>query len=91
MSAGIAMDTQKSMGDDPALEIRTDLSLDEPGNGRTLPSCPSQEGLELFADDFVKKGRFGLVALVFDGGSQSIGIMRSSALPTEASDVPKAP
>ena len=91
MSAGIAMDTQKSMGDDPALEIRADLSLDEPGNGRALPSRLSQKRLELLADDLVKKGLFGLVAFAFDGGNQSTGTMRARVLPATANGVPRSP
>jgi len=66
------MDPQKSMREDPTPEIGTDLSLDKAGNRCALPSCPSQEGLELLADDVMKKGLFGLVAFVFDGGRHSI-------------------
>ena len=88
MSARIAMDTQKSMSEDPTFEIGADLSLDEPGDGRVLPPRPSQEGFELIADDLVKKRLFGLVAFVSDGGKQSIGTMRRSGLPENASDVP---
>ncbi len=84
------MDAQKSMSEYPALEIRTDLSLDESGDGCALPSRPSQEGLELFADDLVQKRLFGLVAFVSDDGQQSSGTLRSSALPAKASNVPKS-
>ena len=68
MPACVAMDTKESMSEDPAFEIGPDLSFDEPGNGRALPPRTSQEGLELLADDLVKKGLFGLVAFEFDGG-----------------------
>ena len=54
-----------------------------------MPSRPSQEGLELLADDFVQMGLLGHVAFVLDGGKESIGIMRRSALPAKASDVPR--
>jgi len=85
------MDTQESMSEHTALEICTDLSLDETGNGRALPSCPSQKRLELFANDLVQKRLLGFMAFVLDGDKTSLGIMRSSTLPTKASDVPKAP
>ncbi len=91
VSARIAMDAQKSMSEDPTFEIGADLSLDKTGDGRALPSRPSQKGLELIANDLVKKGLFGLVAFVFDGGKQSIGTMRARALPATASDVPRSP
>ena len=91
VSTPVAMDTQKSVSEYPALQIRTDLSLHEPGNGRALPSRPSQKGLELLADDFVEQSLFGFVAFVFDGGRESIGIVRSSALNTKASDMPRRP
>ena len=41
------------MGKHSAFEVRPDLSLHEPGDGRALPSRPSQKGLELLADDFM--------------------------------------
>jgi hypothetical protein len=84
------MDTQKSMGEDSALEIGADLSLDEPGDGRILPSRTSQEGFELPANDFMKQGLFGLVAFVFDGGDESTGTMKwGAALHATANDVPR--
>ncbi len=73
------MGTQKPMSEYPALEIRTDLSLDEPSDGRALPSRPSQEGFELFTNDLVQKRRFGLVAFVLDGGDESTGTMKWGA------------
>ena len=61
------------MREDPALEIGADLSLDEASDGRALPSRTSQEGLELFTNDFVEKSPLGLVALVSDGASSPSG------------------
>jgi len=58
------------------VDVEPDLSLHEPGDGRALPSRPSQEGFELFANDFVQKGLFGLVAFVLDGAKESIGTTR---------------
>jgi len=66
VSTCVAMDAQKSMGEHPTLEIRTDLSLDEPGDGCALPSRPSQERFDLPANDFVKQGLFGFAAFVLD-------------------------
>ena len=91
VSTCVAMDTQKTMSEYPALQIRTDLSFDEPGDGRTLPPRPSQEGFELFADDLVQKGRLGLVAFVSAGGKQTIGTRRARLLRAIASDVPRSP
>lgn len=62
--AGVATDTQESMREDPTLEIGADLSLDKASNRRVLPSPASQEGLELFADDFVEESLLGFVAFV---------------------------
>ena len=91
VSARIAMNAQESMSQDPTFEIGADLSLDEPSDGRTLPSSPSQEGLELFANDFMKQSLFRLVAFVSDGGKASIGTLRERLLPATASDVPRSP
>jgi hypothetical protein len=74
------MDAQEPVGEHAAFEIRTDLSLHKPGDGRALPSRPSQEGLDLLADHFVEQGLFGFMAFVLDGGRESIGIVRWSAL-----------
>jgi len=71
------------------VDVEPDLSLHEPGDGRALPSRPSQDGLELHADDFVQKGLFGLVAFVLDSGKESIGTTRWSALYAKASDMPR--
>jgi hypothetical protein len=78
------------MGEYTAFEIRPDLSLHEPGDGRALPSRPSEERLELLANDFVKKGLLGFMAFVLDGGKESTGTMGWSALPSQASVVPKS-
>jgi hypothetical protein len=83
------MDSQEPVSEHTALEICTDLSLHEPGDGRALSSRPSQKGLELLADDFVQERLFGFATFVLDGDKESIGIMRRSALPAKASDVPR--
>ncbi len=83
------MDAQKSMREHPAFEIRTDLSLDEPGDGCTLPSRPSQERFDLPSNDFVEQGLFGFVAFVSDGGKQSIGTIGAGAFSDIASDMPQ--
>ena len=61
------------MGEHTAFEVGPDLSLHEPGDGRALPSRPSEEGLELLANDFVEKGLLGLVAFVPVDGEGSSG------------------
>jgi len=47
------VNAQEPKGEYTAFEVRPDLSLHEPGDRRTLPSRPSEEGLELLAIDFV--------------------------------------
>jgi len=89
MPARVAVDTQESMREDAALEIRTDLALHEASDRCALPSRTSEEWLDLLADDFVQKGLLGLVTFVLDGGKKSIGIMTWSALHAKASDVPR--
>ena len=49
MAACVAVDAKKAMHECTALEIGTDLTFYEAGNGRALPSRPSQVGFELFA------------------------------------------
>lgn len=85
------MDAQKSMREDPALKIGTDLSLDKASNRRTPPLRSSQEGLELFANDLMQKSLLGFVVFVSDGGKQSTGTLGETALPDIASDMPKLP
>jgi hypothetical protein len=55
------MDTQESMSEHAAFEIRTNLSLDEPRDGRALPSRTGQKGLKLFADDLVEESLSGRI------------------------------
>ena len=85
------MNTQESMSEDPTFEIGADLSLDKVSNRRTLPSSPSQEGFELFANDFMKQSLFGLVAFVSDGGKASTGTLRARAPPATPSVMPRSP
>jgi len=82
------MDAQKSMREDPAIQIGSDFPFDKASNRRALPSRPSQEGLELFANDFVEKGLLGFMAFVLDGGRESTGTMGWSAANVNASNVP---
>jgi hypothetical protein len=91
VTAVVAVDAKESMGEDAALEIAAHLAFDEAGDGRPLLSRTSQEGFELFANDFMKQSLFGLVAFESDGGKASIGTMRARLLPAIASDVPKSP
>jgi len=87
--ACVAVNAQESMREYSALEIRPDLTLHEPGDGRALPSRPSQKGLDLLADDFMQKRLLGFMAFVLDGDKESIGIMGWRALHRKASDVPR--
>ncbi len=77
MTAAVAMDTQKAVGEHTAFEIGADLALDEAGHGRTIAPRSGEEGLELLPDDFVKERLLGLVAFVLDGeGSVGTGAKR---------------
>jgi hypothetical protein len=68
------------VGEHVAFEIRPDLTLHEPDDGRALPSRPSAEGFELLTNDFVEKGLLGFMAFVLNDGKESTGIVRWSAL-----------
>jgi hypothetical protein len=57
---------QKTVRENSAFQIGTDLAFDEAGHGRAIAPGPGEEGLELLPDDFVKKCLLGLVAFVFD-------------------------
>ncbi len=56
------------------VDVEPDLSLHEPGDGRALPSRPSEKGLELLANDFVEQGLLGFMAFVLDGGKESLAV-----------------
>ncbi len=64
MAAVVAVDAQKAMSQDAALEIDAHLALDEPGDGRPHRSCLGEEGFEFVADDGVEESLLGLVAFV---------------------------
>ena len=59
------------MREHAALEVGTDLALDEAGDGHAVPTRTRQQGLELVAHDFVKERLLGLVAFVLDGKGPS--------------------
>jgi hypothetical protein len=54
MTAGVAVDTQESVGEDAAREISADLALHESRRRRAGRPRSGEEGLELVAHDFVK-------------------------------------
>jgi hypothetical protein len=58
------------MSEYPALETGANLSLHKPRDRGALPPRLIQEGLELFADAFVKEGLFGLVAFLSNDGNR---------------------
>ena len=66
MAALVAVHANKTVREYAALEIGSQFSLDETGDGRALLSCAGQEGFELLADDLVEERLFGLVAFVLD-------------------------
>ena len=64
----VAVDAQKAMSQHAALEVGTDLTLDEASDGgaRGLRAC--DEGCELFTNDAMKESVLGLVAFVANRG-----------------------
>jgi hypothetical protein len=50
----------------PLLDVGRARKVHEAGDGRALALCTSQEGLELFVDDFVEKSLLGFLAFVLD-------------------------
>ena len=55
------------MGEDAAAKVGAELLLDEAGS-RLLPASRTcEKGLQVLANDLVKKSSFGLVTLVLDG------------------------
>jgi hypothetical protein len=67
VAAVVAVKAEEAVGEDSAANEGTELLLDEAGSGMLSASCACEEGLEVLADDLVKKSSFGLVALVLDG------------------------
>ena len=55
----VAVEPQETVGEDPALEVRAELPLDEAGHGPIAFSGAREEGLELLANDGVQHGLFG--------------------------------
>ena len=62
------------MGEHAAFKMRTNLSLDEPRDGRALPPCTGQKWLELLVDDLVEESLFGFVTFVLACCRGSTGI-----------------
>ena len=73
MTAVVAVDAQKAMGQNTALEIAPNLALDEASDGGAHRSCVGDEGLELGSDDLMEEGLLGLVAFVAVDGWEPIG------------------
>ncbi len=73
MAAPVAMNSQETVGEHAAVQIGTDLALDEAGDGHVRRSCSGEEGLELVANDFVKERLLGLVTFVPVDGEGSAG------------------
>ena len=64
MATGVAVDTQEAMGEHAALEIRTNLALDEASDGSTRGSGAREERLQILSDDAMEECLLGLVAFV---------------------------
>jgi hypothetical protein len=64
VAAIVAVYPDETPGEHAAVEVGTQLSLDESRDGCTLLTSPGEEGLELLPDDFVEQRLLRLVALV---------------------------
>ena len=64
MAAGVAVEPQKTVSQDPAPEVRAQLLLDEAGRRAIAFACASQEGFELLTHDRVERGLLGPMPLV---------------------------
>ena len=64
VAAGIAVEPQKAVGQDPAAKVGAKLLLDEAGYGLILLAGAHEERLELLADDAVQAGLFRPVSFV---------------------------
>ncbi len=73
VAAGVAVDTEESVGQYSALHIASELALDEPSDGGALPSGSGKERDELRANHFVEESPLGLMAGVFGDGRASAG------------------
>jgi hypothetical protein len=73
VTAVVAVDAQKAMGQNTALEIAPNLALDEAGDGGARGSRACEERFELRSDDLMEEGLLGLVAFVAVDGWEPIG------------------
>jgi hypothetical protein len=60
----VAVDAQEAMGEHAALEVRTNLALDEASDGSTRRTGAREERLQILADDAMEERLLGLVAFV---------------------------
>ena len=67
MTAGVAVDAQKTVDEYAALEIGAHLPLDEAGHGCARRPGAFEEGLEVFTHDTVQERLLGLVTFVANG------------------------
>jgi hypothetical protein len=64
VATGVAVDAQEAMGEHAALELGTNLALDEASDGSTRGSGAREERLQIFSDDAMEERLLGLVAFV---------------------------
>jgi hypothetical protein len=64
VATGVAVDAQEAMGEHAAIEIGTNLALDEASDGSTRGSGAREERLQTFSDDAMEERLLGLVAFV---------------------------
>ena len=67
MAAGIAINTQKSFGENPAGQVGAKFALDEASDGSTLFTSAREKAFEASSNDLVEKRVLRLVASVLDG------------------------
>jgi hypothetical protein len=67
VATGIAVNAQKSFGENPAGQVGAQLAFDKSGDGGTLIARVGEKALEIFPNDLVEKRVLRLVASIFDG------------------------
>jgi hypothetical protein len=66
VTAGIAVNAQKSFGENSASQVSAQLALDEVCDGSALFTGAREKTFEILSDHLVKKRALRMVALVFD-------------------------
>ena len=66
-AAVVAADAEKAPAEEPTVEVRAELALDEAGDDAALIAGESEKGLEVMLKDAVEHGGLGRAPLVLGG------------------------